>query len=339
MRGAVAGGPAAGWRGSPAARYLAARARWLARLAFRLRRRGGGRAGAAGRPVAPVAPAAGDHRHLRGVLPGRASCWASCSCRRSRRTSSPARRTSAAERHLGRPGRSPGHRERAARSRAPTPGKLMYGIVSRLQATASSSGTDYAVFVTLPSSYQGPPVFSGGASVGFAGAPPPPPAALVARGRDGEPAERRHVRFVPAPDEPGRAAGDAGPGLRRPVRQRLPAVLLLPADREQTSLAQAQRTLLLVGLAVVVLLAGIAWLVTRWVVIPVRLAARGALRLSTGNLDERMVGPRLRRAGRPGHVVQPDGGQPAGEAAASWRTCPRCSGSSSRTSRMSCAPR
>ena len=37
-----------------------------------------------------------------------------------------------------------------------------------------------------------------------------------------------------------------------------------------------------------VLLAAIASLVTRWVVIPVRRAARGAQRLSTGNLDERM---------------------------------------------------
>jgi two-component system sensor histidine kinase MtrB len=62
-----------------------------------------------------------------------------------------------------------------------------------------------------------------------------------------------------------------------------------PLTDEQTSLAHAQRTLLLVGLAVVVLLAAIAWLVTRWVVIPVRLAAHGALRLSTGQLDERMA--------------------------------------------------
>ncbi len=61
-----------------------------------------------------------------------------------------------------------------------------------------------------------------------------------------------------------------------------------PLTAEQTSLAQAQHTLLLVGVAAVFLLAAIAWLVTRWVVIPVRLAAHGALRLSTGNLDERM---------------------------------------------------
>ena len=107
----------------------------------------------------------------------------------------------------------------------------------------------------------------------------------------------------------------ARPGLRRPLRRVYQLYYFFPLTAEQTSLAQTQRTLLLVGVAVVFLLAAIAWLVTRWVVIPVRLAAHGALRLSTGHLDERMAGPRLRRAGRAGHVVQPDGRQPPGEAA------------------------
>ncbi len=61
-----------------------------------------------------------------------------------------------------------------------------------------------------------------------------------------------------------------------------------PLSAEQQSLASMQRNLLLVGIAVVVLLAAIAWLVTRWVVVPVRLAAQGAQRLSAGKLDERM---------------------------------------------------
>ena len=45
----------------------------------------------------------------------------------------------------------------------------------------------------------------------------------------------------------------------------------------------------LVGLALVFLLAGIAWLVTRWVVVPVARAAQGAQLLSTGKLDERLA--------------------------------------------------
>ena len=42
MRGAVVGGQAAGWRGSggAAVQYALARARWLVRLALRVRRRG-----------------------------------------------------------------------------------------------------------------------------------------------------------------------------------------------------------------------------------------------------------------------------------------------------------
>ena len=46
---------------------------------------------------------------------------------------------------------------------------------------------------------------------------------------------------------------------------------------------------IVVGLALVFLLAAIASLVTRWVVVPVRQAAHGAQRLSTGNLSERMA--------------------------------------------------
>ena len=61
-----------------------------------------------------------------------------------------------------------------------------------------------------------------------------------------------------------------------------------PLTQVQQSLVLIQRTLLVAGLALVFLFAAIAWLVTRWVVAPVRQAARGAQRLSTGNLDERM---------------------------------------------------
>ena len=49
-----------------------------------------------------------------------------------------------------------------------------------------------------------------------------------------------------------------------------------------------QRILVGVGLALVVLLAAIASLVTRWVVLPVRHAAQAAQRVSAGHLEERM---------------------------------------------------
>ena len=61
-----------------------------------------------------------------------------------------------------------------------------------------------------------------------------------------------------------------------------------PLAAEQRTIASIQQSLLVAGIAVVFLLAAIAWLVTRWVVVPVRLAAQGAKRLSTGELNQRM---------------------------------------------------
>ena len=63
---------------------------------------------------------------------------------------------------------------------------------------------------------------------------------------------------------------------------------VLPFTQQQATLQLVQRVLLGVGVALVALLAAIASLVTRWVVLPVRHAAEAAQRLSAGNLDERM---------------------------------------------------
>ena len=73
-----------------------------------------------------------------------------------------------------------------------------------------------------------------------------------------------------------------------PVGRDYQLYYLFPLIQEQQTLALVQRTIIVVGLALVFLLAAIASLVTRWVVVPVRQAAQGARRLSTGNLGERM---------------------------------------------------
>jgi two-component system, OmpR family, sensor histidine kinase MtrB len=173
----------------------------------------------------------------------------------------------------------------------PGAGQIMDAIVHRLQATSSSSGTDYAILVTIPVQYQGAqylPVFSGGASVGFTGGVPSPPAELAAKLENEEHSDSSVLWFEPHrmdvfgnPQTPGLVYGAQFGSVYQ-------LYYFFPLTAEQASLAQAQRTLLLIGVAVVFLLAAIAWLVTRWVVTPVRLAARGALLLSTGNLDERM---------------------------------------------------
>ncbi len=63
---------------------------------------------------------------------------------------------------------------------------------------------------------------------------------------------------------------------------------LFPLDQEQQILQLLQRTLVAVGVGLVLLLAAIASLVTRWVVIPLREAAQAAERLTGGHLEERM---------------------------------------------------
>ncbi|MET9070058.1 MtrAB system histidine kinase MtrB [Streptosporangium sandarakinum] len=63
---------------------------------------------------------------------------------------------------------------------------------------------------------------------------------------------------------------------------------LVPLDQEEKTLTSVLRMLILVGVALVLLLAAIASLVTRQVVIPVRLARQAAERLAAGRLDERL---------------------------------------------------
>jgi two-component system sensor histidine kinase MtrB len=64
---------------------------------------------------------------------------------------------------------------------------------------------------------------------------------------------------------------------------------LFPLTQQQETLDLVTRTLALTGLALVVLLGGIAWLVTRQVVKPVRMAARIAEDFAAGRLEERMT--------------------------------------------------
>ena len=63
---------------------------------------------------------------------------------------------------------------------------------------------------------------------------------------------------------------------------------LFSLEQQKQTLDLVWRTLLFSGIALVMLLAGIAWLVTRQVVTPVRMAARIAERLADGRLQERM---------------------------------------------------
>jgi two-component system sensor histidine kinase MtrB len=76
-----------------------------------------------------------------------------------------------------------------------------------------------------------------------------------------------------------------GPGQQ----QQMELYMLYPLTAEQSTIAVVQSTLLVGGLVLLLLLAGIANLVTRQVVRPVRSAAQAAERFANGELDERMV--------------------------------------------------
>jgi two-component system, OmpR family, sensor histidine kinase MtrB len=63
---------------------------------------------------------------------------------------------------------------------------------------------------------------------------------------------------------------------------------LFPLTAEQNTLNLVRQTVLVAGLALVLLVAAIATMVTRWVVLPVRVAAQTAERLAGGDLAQRI---------------------------------------------------
>jgi two-component system sensor histidine kinase MtrB len=115
------------------------------------------------------------------------------------------------------------------------------------------------------------------------------PAQLISRVTSGQQAGNDQPVFAPTRLIPADGSAPA-PGLAIgvPVGRYYQLYYLFPLSQEEQTLALVQRTIIVVGLALIVLLAAIASLVTRWVVVPVRQAAQGARRLSTGNLGERM---------------------------------------------------
>ncbi|MCW2781496.1 MAG: ATP-binding region, ATPase domain protein [Marmoricola sp.] len=64
---------------------------------------------------------------------------------------------------------------------------------------------------------------------------------------------------------------------------------LFPMTDEQRTLDLTRRSLLTSGVLLLLLVAGVAWLVTRQVITPIRLARRVAERIASGRLEERMA--------------------------------------------------
>jgi two-component system sensor histidine kinase MtrB len=88
------------------------------------------------------------------------------------------------------------------------------------------------------------------------------------------------------PSEPGFAVGSQ---VRIPsVGQTVSLFYVFPLAEQEQTLGVVRGALILAGALLVVMLGTIAWLVTRQVVTPVRLARRIAERLAAGRLEERM---------------------------------------------------
>jgi two-component system, OmpR family, sensor histidine kinase MtrB len=164
---------------------------------------------------------------------------------------------------------------------------LMGTIVSKLQP-APETESPYGVALILAVGYSGPPVYRLGETAGVV--PGQLPDRLVTKvdslQKKGESTPSFTFTSMSYPS----AANPPVAGLVYgvPVGSYYQLYYFFPLTQVQQTLAQVQRTFLLAGIVLVFLFAAIAGLITRWVVTPVRRAARGAQRLSTGNLGERM---------------------------------------------------
>ena len=177
-------------------------------------------------------------------------------------------------------------------NRAPSSAALadsfLYPTAQKLQ-NASGNNSTYDVVIEVSSSRVALPVYIKGVAAGA-----DPGLSIPTALSDSVQSEQDHgaaskmfyaptmiVSTLSRANEPGLAVGT-------PLGNYYQLYYLFPMQQEQQTLQLVQRTLIGAGLALIVLLALIASLVTRWVVIPVRHAAQAAQRLTAGRLEERM---------------------------------------------------
>jgi len=176
----------------------------------------------------------------------------------------------------------PGADARPSSSATP---RLLNRIVSELEPQQESSPVDFGVAIRVLPQYQGL-VFQQGAAVYLAfGDIPAPLIQAVSYDRLHHPSWLSYLSTSMPFDSNGPTNGLL---VGAPLGKYYQLYYFFPLTQEQRTLSLVHDTLLLAALALVFLLAGIAWLVARWVVVPVARAAQGAQRLSTGNLGERM---------------------------------------------------
>jgi two-component system sensor histidine kinase MtrB len=177
----------------------------------------------------------------------------------------------------------------------PTPDsaqRFMYTAAQTMQP-ANTGTTPYYVVVALNSDRASKPGFV--SAVTGVDWPAAVPSALVADVQQEQAAEGSHGKaenllyYAPATlTIPGGGQSEPAIAVGAPLGNWYQLYLIFPLDQQQQTLQLVQTTLIGAGIALVALLAAIVSLVTRWVVLPVRHAARAAQRLSAGQLEERM---------------------------------------------------
>ncbi len=167
------------------------------------------------------------------------------------------------------------------------------GSIDRLLQPSSGTAS-YSVAVGLKADLRGEPGFPLWAETGFdAGATLPASllasvqAEQVAQGRGKSENLLYYANTTLIPSGGGQGMPAIAYGV--PLYDSYQLYFVFPLTEEQQTLQLVQTTLIGAGVALVALLAAIASLVTRWVVLPVRHAARAAQKLSAGQLEERMV--------------------------------------------------
>jgi two-component system, OmpR family, sensor histidine kinase MtrB len=160
-------------------------------------------------------------------------------------------------------------------------------LVKTLQAN-SSPGLRYDVVITQQDSSSSFAAFAG--VIGNAALAPSIPDKLTAAvtAEQGIPRSDRLYYQPTMLVSPDRKALGPALAVGVPISSNEQLYYLFPLTAQEQTLRLVETTLFGAGAGLVVLLAVIVSLVTRWVVVPIRQAARAASRLSAGNLDERM---------------------------------------------------
>jgi two-component system sensor histidine kinase MtrB len=168
---------------------------------------------------------------------------------------------------------------------------FMMTVAGAVQHPAGLSDTSYFVVVGLRPDYQ--PTFSHWYSQ-IADPTATLPAAMIrdvqAEQLNAEATGDNTMYYAPTTlTFQGGLGSEAAIAVGTPLGKYYELYFVFPLTAEQQSLHIVQTTLIGAGLALIALLAAIASLVTRWVVVPVRHAAQAAQRLRAGHLSERMT--------------------------------------------------